>query len=44
MIAYLAARSFAGLPITIPAKTGADRPCPGGELFLPIAAKNDGTE
>jgi anhydro-N-acetylmuramic acid kinase len=44
MIAYLAARYFAGLPITFPATTGADRPCPGGELFLPIGAKSDGTE
>jgi 1,6-anhydro-N-acetylmuramate kinase len=44
MIAYLAARYFAGLPITLLATTGADRPCPDGELFLPIGAKSDGTE
>ena len=35
MIAYLAARYFAGLPITFPTTTGVRRACTGGALFLP---------
>ena len=44
MIANLAARYFGSLPISFHATTGADRPCPGGELFLPIGAKSDKNE
>lgn len=36
MIAYLAARYFAGLPITFPTTTGVDRACRGGVLFWPV--------
>lgn len=35
MIAYLAARHFAGLPITFPSTTGVGRDCAGGTAFLP---------
>ncbi len=41
MIAYLAARYFAGLPITFPTTTGVDRACCGGELFWPIDVDDD---
>jgi 1,6-anhydro-N-acetylmuramate kinase len=44
MIANLAARYFGSLPISFHATTGADRPCPGGELFLPGGAKSDSIE
>ena len=43
MIAYLAARYFAGLPITFPTTTGVDRACLGGELCWPVAFGGDGT-
>lgn len=36
MIAYLAARYFAGLPITFPTTTGVDRARCGGELAWPV--------
>ena len=31
--AYLAVRSVLGLPLSLPATTGAPRPMPGGRLF-----------
>jgi anhydro-N-acetylmuramic acid kinase len=34
-IAYLAVRSIRGLPITLPATTGAPRPLTGGVLARP---------
>ena len=35
LIAYLAARSINGLPITFPKTTGVNKPLCGGKIFFP---------